>query len=268
MLNSVIPKTWTFSDEHNTNIIADFLCHISDKSYRPESVVKMCSAALTFMFEALGKCSLVHNPDIKRLITGIINSGILIPMKRSQPMPTNSFVELFHSWGKNDELTIKQLRMKTVTLLALVCMTRPSDLAPKGVNLNSRDLLVHNIVLSLNNIQFMADNFLTIFFFGIKNDTSRSGFEVNIPPNEDDIVMDLCRVYALTSIELMRLDIWIQNHCYYTPNRYIVPAKFGVHFLPLAKNVPKRTKMHLNEIGLTNTEFCKIQSQMRQPPIS
>ena len=80
--------------------------------------------------------------------------------------------------------------MKTVTLLALVCMTRPSDLAPKGVNLNSRDLSVHNIVLSLENIQFMADNSLTTFFFGIKDDTSRSGFEVNIPLNADDIVMD------------------------------------------------------------------------------
>ena len=31
-----------------------------------------------------------------------------------------------------------------------------------------------------------------------------------------------------------------------TPNGYIVPAKFGVHFLPCMKNVPKRTKMHLN----------------------
>ena len=47
-----------------------------------------------------------------------------------------------------------------------------------------------------------------------------------------------------------------------------MPAKFGVHFLPLTKNIPKPTKMYLNEIGLTNTEFCKSQSQLRQPPIS
>ena len=183
-------KDLDFSDKHNTNVIAYLLCHILDRSDRPESVVKMCSAALTFMFEALGKCSPVHNPDIKRLITRIIKSGTLIPMKRSQPMPTNSFVELFHSWGKNEEMTIKQLRMKTFTLLALVCMTRPSDLALKGVNLSSRDISVHNIVLSLDNIQFMVDNYLTIFFFGIKNDTSRSGFEVNITPNADAFVMD------------------------------------------------------------------------------
>ena len=47
-------------------------------------------------------------------------------------------------------------------------------------------------------------------------------------------------------------------------NGYIVPANFGVHFLPRMKNVPKRTKMHLNKVGLTNAEFCKL----RQPPIS
>ena len=35
------------------------------------------------------------------------------------------------------------------------------------------------------------------------------------------------------------------------PIGYIVPAKFGVHFFPRVKNAPKRTKLHLNEIGLT-----------------
>ena len=45
----------------------------------------------------------------------------------------------------------------------------------------------------------------------------------------------------------------------------IVPAEFGVHFPPHIINVPKRTKLHLNEIGLTNTEICQSQFQ---PPIS
>ena len=47
-----------------------------------------------------------------------------------------------------------------------------------------------------------------------------------------------------------------------------MPAEFGVHFLPCMKNVPKRTIMHLNEVGLTNTEICKSPIQLRQPPIS
>ena len=50
---------------------------------------------------------------------------------------------------------------------------------------------------------------------------------------------------------------WYIVHVSYTPNGYIVPANFGVHFLHRMKNVPKRTKLHLNEIDLTNTEFCK-----------
>ena len=46
-----------------------------------------------------------------------------------------------------------------------------------------------------------------------------------------------------------------------------MPAEFGNYFLPCMKNVPKRTKMHLNEVGLTNTEICKIPIQLRQSPI-
>ena len=60
----------------------------------------------------------------------------------------------------------------------------------------------------------------------------------------------------------------LQSVCNYTPNGYTVPAKFGAHFLPCMKNDQKRTKMHLNEDGLTSTEFCKNQIQLRQPPIS
>ena len=55
---------------------------------------------------------------------------------------------------------------------------------------------------------------------------------------------------------------WIRALCY-IPNGYIVPAEFGVHFPHRMKNVPKRTKMYLDESGLTNTELCKSQIQLR-----
>ena len=48
----------------------------------------------------------------------------------------------------------------------------------------------------------------------------------------------------------------------------VVPVKICVYFLPRMKNVPKPTKMHLNEVGLTETVFCKSHIQLRQPPIS
>ena len=163
---------------------------MADRSDRPESTVKTCSAALYCLFEVLGKPSPVRNSDIQRLITGIIKSGTVLPMKRSQPMPISPFIRLFHSWETNETMPIKNLRMKALTLIGLVCMTRPSDLAPRGVQFDPKDLSVHNIIFSLDNIQFMPDNSLTINFFGIKNDTSRSGFEVNIPANTEDSIMD------------------------------------------------------------------------------
>ena len=153
-------------------------------------MIKTCSAAVNYLFDALGKNSPVRNLDVQRLISGIIKSGTVLPMKHSQPMPIGPFIKLFHLWGTNEDIPLKNLRMKTVTLIALTCMTRPSDLAPKGIHLDPKDLSIHNIILSLDNIQFMPDNSLTIHFFGIKNDTSRSGFEVNIPANTEDSVMD------------------------------------------------------------------------------
>ena len=60
-------------------------------------------------------------------------------------------------------------------------MTRPSDLAPKGKIFKKESFAFENIVFSVNNLRFMEDGSLTIRFFGIKNDSSRSGFEVNFP---------------------------------------------------------------------------------------
>ena len=163
-----------FSDNSSTSVMAEFLCYMADHSDRPESMIKTCSAAVNYLFDALGKNSPVRNLDVQRLISGIIKSGTVLPMKHSQPMPIGPFIKLFHLWGTNEDIPLKNLRMKTVTLIALTCMTRPSDLAPKGIHLYPKDLSIHNIILSLDNIQFMPDNSLTIHFFGIKNDTSRS----------------------------------------------------------------------------------------------
>ena len=73
----------------------------------------------------------------------------------------------------------------------------------------------------------------------------------------------------LTNLQHFKLSQFSTTvHIDYTQKGYTVPAKFGAHFLPCMKNDQKRTKMCLNEVGLTSTEFCKIQIQLRQPPIS
>ena len=84
---------------------------------------------------------------------------------------------------------MKSLRFKTVTLLALVLMTRPSDLAPKAKLFDPQSMTSKSVVLSVDDIHFNDQGSVTITFCGIKNDTQRQGFDVSIPPSSD-IVLD------------------------------------------------------------------------------
>ena len=47
-------------------------------------------------------------------------------------------------------------------------------------------------------------------------------------------------------------------HIDYTPNGYIVPMEFRVHFFPRISAFSRCTKMHLNGMLLIGTEFFKI----------
>ena len=44
----------------------------------------------------------------------------------------------------------------------------------------------------------------------------------------------------------------------YTPNGYIVPMEFCVHFFPRISAFSRHTKMHLNGMLLIGIEFFKI----------
>ena len=178
-----------FTEEHNISALADFLCQIADSSTRPESCIKSTLTAVSFYFEGLGKPSPAYNSDIKRLTTALIKSGTVKPMSRQKPMPISAFYQLFHLLGDNEKLSMKSLRLKTVTLLALVLMTRPSDLAPKAKMFDPQSMTSKSVVLSLDDIHFNDQGSVTFTFWGIKNDTQRQGFEVSIPPSSD-IVMD------------------------------------------------------------------------------
>ena len=63
----------------------------------------------------------------------------------------------------------------------------------------------------------------------------------------------------------------LQSVCnvqYYTPNGYIVPMEFRVHFFPRISAFSRRTQMHLNGMLLIGIEFFKIIVPLYQPPIS
>jgi integrase len=121
-------------------------------------------------------------------------------------MPIEPFYNLFHQWGPSEELPIKQLRLKCITLLALAFMLRPSDVAPKGVMFNKETNSEERLILGMDQVIFEEDGKLTIKFWGIKNDTSREGFESTIPPSTDILVDPVftLRTYLACTCHLRR----------------------------------------------------------------
>lgn len=175
-----------YTDNTTTANVANFLCDMAHHSERPESVLKSCLAALNFLFQGMGKSPPTHSGDIDRLVTALVKTCTKRPMKRQKPMPISAFVDLFEHMGPNCSLSLNDLRLKAITLLALTAMTRPSDLAPKAKQLSSIDNSLVPVTLSVNDVNFEEDGSMTIHFHGTKNDYNRQGFEVNIPPNADN----------------------------------------------------------------------------------
>ena len=82
-------------------------------------------------------------------------------------MPIAPFIRLFESWGVHESLTLAQLRQKAITLLTITSMASPSNLAPR-------------VSFFREQVKFNSDGSATFNFFGTKNDSQRSGFEVRI----------------------------------------------------------------------------------------
>ncbi len=168
--------------EDAPSIIADFLCQIADSSDKPASQLRSAAAAITWMYHCIDEPCPMNSFELSSLTSALIKSGTLQPSLRTKIMPCEPFTQLFEQWGANEKLSVKQLRLKSITLLALACMTRPSDLAPNGEVFDPLSLTTSKMEFTTNQLQFHNDGSLTIVFFGIKNDADRKGFEVCIPP--------------------------------------------------------------------------------------
>ena len=125
---------------------------------------------------------------ISNLITALIKTSTRLPMKGSSVMPVSAFTKLFLSWPPNESLSLSRLRLKTITLLALLLMLRPSDIAPKSKQFDPATGTVHNCVFSTRHIVFNDDGSAVFTFFGIKNDLQRTGFTVNLPRGFPDML--------------------------------------------------------------------------------
>ena len=163
------------------NIIADYLCFVSDRSERPKSVLCANVAAINKMFDALNVSelpSIIHS-----LVESLIKSGTVRPMLKTAAMPIQPFYDLFMKMQDNDHLSLKDLRMKCICLLALNFMARPSDLAPRAEIYDAENEVILCHILSVNDVRF-TDCGVSITFHGIKNDYLRDGFCVEIPRSE------------------------------------------------------------------------------------
>jgi len=178
-------KEITFPPRHSA-VIADFMCYTANSSGRPRAALTNSLSALIGYYDALSDG---YNPardkSITMLCDGLIKSGTKAPRVKTPVMPVKPFHDLFKSWPDNALLDLRRLRLKTITLLALVAMLRPSDIAPHARIYMPESGLTDSMTLSVNQIRFELDNSVTIWFHGIKNDYKRDGFEVRIAPSED-----------------------------------------------------------------------------------
>ena len=170
---------------NNQNVIAHFLCELAARSNRPKSMLNIALAALNSLCRASGS----YNPcsdNIRSLCSALVKTHTTLARPRSNILPIQPFNNIFLSWHTNEHLTLKCLRLKTITLLAFSFMLRPSDIAPKGVIYDDDSNAFNQLIFGRRQVQFNVDGSLTLIFMGIKNDTSREGFQVTIPKSNND----------------------------------------------------------------------------------
>ena len=188
----MINKLFVFCQHRNVEFplvsvatIADFLCELADSSEKPASMIRSASAAITCLCDAQQVPNMMRSADIGALKAALIKSGTTAPRTRSLVMPIKPFHDLFLQWQDNDILSDRDLHLKCIVLLAITLMLCPSDIAPKSMMFDPQTLALSPAVFSTDQISFRQDGSATISLFGIKNDTSRAGFEERLPSHSN-----------------------------------------------------------------------------------
>ena len=114
----------------------------------------MVSAAFTCYYDAIDSPSPASH-NVQKMIKGSIKCGTVDPMIKSKVLPRQPFMDMFMKLPDNKELDMEYLHLKTITLLALSLMLRPSDLASKAVNI--KDGKTSSIQLTGDKILFLDD---------------------------------------------------------------------------------------------------------------
>ena len=186
--NNIVGKLSFYCNSNNlefppldSSSMAGFLVDLSNSSSRPRSILKSASAACSCLYDGL---ELTDNPfeqsDIRRLSIALTKTGTDNARKKTPVMPIQAFSDLFTHWQANEHLSIKQLRQKSLALLAITLMLRPSDVAPRSKVYNMDTNEMDSMLFKINQIEFNDDGSATIILHGIKNDYIRDGFEIQL----------------------------------------------------------------------------------------
>ena len=105
-----------------------FLWTIARGLSRPSSSLDVAISALRLAFEALPTESPLDSPLISRMRKGLVASFTTRPRKPTEPLPVAPIRDWLRTLPANEALSVDALRMKCLTLAALVLIARPSDL--------------------------------------------------------------------------------------------------------------------------------------------
>ncbi len=167
--------------------IADFMCCIAD-SANSAGTIKVCYFAIKKYYSVNALDSCIFDKDLDDLISGLVKSSDLSPIKRSKAMPIEPFIKLICIWGDNSKLQLSTLRNKTLLLLALSLMLRPSDVAPHAKVYIPQSDTFRPQTFSTDYLTFNEDGSVNVTVFAVKNDVGRKGFNVLLPKHEDPLL--------------------------------------------------------------------------------
>ena len=189
-----------------THELAEFICFLAEGSERPQSGINTFLAALKQCYKAMNMNDISDCTSIRRLVTAVTKAQTERPMCRSAVLPVETLLRTMKSWGDNTKMPLKFLRIKTISLLAIALMLRPSDIAPNATFFEKDSHEEKKLTFTTDMLNF-SDNAVEVTLFGTKNDLERKGFVVSLPIHMDT---SICPVLALrcyiTRTELLRRD--------------------------------------------------------------
>ncbi len=118
-----------YGKEEDIQTLAEYMEALTRPLERPESTLKALRAAVHDVCEGLNIISPMDDKRIYRLYKTLIGKRTLRPLVSRAPVNAGSISMFWKSQPPTKDLSEEELRAKAMSLLALVLMMRPSDLA-------------------------------------------------------------------------------------------------------------------------------------------